>query len=269
VDGLIKYVIAGNLCVFLLDLFTHGYSTNYLYFCPGLIFEGQIWRLVTFLFVPMTFSPLGFLLSLLFYYYMGSRLEAIWGSARFTIYYLMGAVLNIIVGLLLALIDRSYWYSITADMQYLHLSMFFAYATLYPDLEVLVAFLIPVKMKWLAWLEAALFVYFILAEISYGQFLLALLPIIAIFNYLLFFWDEISGFTRHTKERAVHRMNPQTINFKKAQKDIQQRQGYLHKCAVCGVTDKDDPNMEFRYCSKCNGYYCYCMNHINNHAHVQ
>ena len=57
--------------------------------------------------------------------------------------------------------------------------------------------------------------------------------------------------------------------FKKAQKELRQRRGYLHKCAVCGVTDQDDPNMEFRYCSKCNGYYCYCANHINNHTHVQ
>ena len=66
-----------------------------------------------------------------------------------------------------------------------------------------------------------------------------------------------------------HRTSAQTINFKKAQKELRQRRGYLHKCAVCGVTDQDDPNMEFRYCSKCNGYYCYCANHINNHTHVQ
>ena len=71
------------------------------------------------------------------------------------------------------------------------------------------------------------------------------------------------------KRRAAHKVNPQTIHFKKTQKEVQQRKGYLHKCAVCGVTDADDPNKEFRYCSKCNGYYCYCMDHINNHVHIQ
>lgn len=269
IDGLIKYVAAGNIAVFLLDLFTHSAVTQYLVFCPGLIFRGQIWRLITFIFVPLSFSPLSFILSLVFFYYMGSRLEAVLGSSRFTVYYLLGAILNIIVGLLIAVLDQSYLYSITADMSYLNLSMFFAYATLYPDLQVLVSFLFPIKIKWLALLDAALFAYEILSYISYGQFIMALLPIIAIFNYLVFFWDDLSSFAGHTRARAAYRTNPQIINFKKAQKNIQQQKGYLHKCAVCGVTDADNPDMEFRYCSKCNGYYCYCMNHINNHSHVQ
>lgn len=267
--GLIKYVIAGNIAVFMLDLFTHGSATNYLDFCPGLIFQGQVWRLVTFIFVPMSFSPLSFILSMLFFYYMGTRLEAVWGSSRFTVYYLLGIILNVIVGLLIAVVDRQYMYSVTADMSYLNLSMFFAYATLYPDLQILVYFLFPLKLKWLAWLDAALFAYGILQYLSYGQFAMALLPIIAIFNYLLFFWEDLTSFTHRAGQRAAHRMNPQTINFKKAQREVQQRKGYLHKCAVCGVTDADDPNMEFRYCSKCTGYYCYCMKHINDHVHVQ
>ena len=77
------------------------------------------------------------------------------------------------------------------------------------------------------------------------------------------------GFLRRTGQRASYRANPHTINFKKAQKQVREHKGYLHKCAVCGITDADDPNMEFRYCSKCNGYYCYCMKHINDHVHVQ
>ena len=51
--------------------------------------------------------------------------------------------------------------------------------------------------------------------------------------------------------------------------EVKQRKGYLHKCSVCGVTDTDNPNMEFRYCSRCNGYYCYCEDHISNHSHIQ
>ena len=88
-------------------------------------------------------------------------------------------------------------------------------------------------------------------------------------TYLIFFWEDLAGMLGRGRERAAYRTNHRTIQFKKAQKDIQQRKGYLHKCAVCGITDADDPNMEFRYCSKCNGYYCYCMKHINDHVHVQ
>ena len=95
------------------------------------------------------------------------------------------------------------------------------------------------------------------------------MPVVAVVNYLLFFWDDAMAMLGRSRERMAYRTSHQTIQFKKAQKDIQQRKGYLHKCAVCGITDADDPNMEFRYCSKCNGYYCYCMKHINDHVHVQ
>ncbi|USF26785.1 hypothetical protein N510_001717 [Firmicutes bacterium ASF500] len=269
VEGLIRYIVGGNLLVFMLDLFTHGVSTNFLTFVPAYIFRGQIWRLITFIFVPMSFSPLTFILSTVFFYYMGVRLEGAWGSARFTIYYGLGVLLNILVGLLLPVVNPMYMVTITASMHYLHLAMFFAYATLYPDLQVLFMFIIPIRIKWLALLDAALFAYDILSYLSYGHFAMALLPIIAIFNYFIFFWDDLMDYLSRGRARAVHQHSAQTINFKKAQKDLRQRRGYLHKCTVCGITDQDNPDMEFRYCSKCNGYYCYCTNHINNHTHVQ
>lgn len=269
VEGLIRYVVAGNLLVFMLDLFSHGVFRYFLTFVPAYIFQGQIWRLVTFIFVPMSFNPLNFILSTVFFYVMGTRLEGAWGPARFTLYYGLGVLLNILVGFLLPIVNPMYRTAATADMSYLHLAMFFAYATLYPDLQVLAAFFIPIRIKWLALLDAALFLYKILVFLSYGQFAMALLPIIAIFNYLIFFWDDLMDAAGRGRARTVHQRSAQTINFKKAQKELRQRRGYLHKCSVCGVTDQDDPSMEFRYCSKCNGYYCYCANHINNHTHVQ
>ena len=268
VEGLIRYIVAGNLLVCMLDLFTHGVSTAFLTFVPAYILRGQVWRLVTFIFIPMSFSPLNFILSTVFFYYMGTRLEGAWGSARFTVYYGLGVLLNILVGLLLPVINPMYLNTATASMHYLHLAMFFAYATLYPDLQVLAAFLIPIRIKWLALLDAALFVYEILSYLSYGRFAMALLPIIAIFNYYIFFWEDLMEAAGKGATRVRHQRRAQTINFKKAQKELRERRGYLHKCAVCGVTDQDDPNMEFRYCSKCTGYYCYCANHINNPPHV-
>ena len=129
--------------------------------------------------------------------------------------------------------------------------------------------IIPVKAKWLAWAELALSAYDMCKFARYGLWAWALMPVVAVVNYLIFFWDDAMAMLGRSRERMAYRTSHQTIQFKKAQKDIQQRKGYLHKCAVCGITDADDPNMEFRYCSKCNGYYCYCMKHINDHVHVQ
>jgi len=268
IPGLMKYIAIGNVAVFLLDMFSTQMSfTSLIAFYPSLILQGQIWRLVTFVFVPLNNSLIWFVLSVMLYYFLGTALERQWGSARFSLFYAMGIVLNVLVGFVIYFAAGRPLMA-TANMYYVNMSLFFAFATLYPDTQFMVYFIIPVKVKWLAWLDAALFAIEILGSLFSGQPLMAAIPVVAILNYLVFFWDDLSGMVRRTGERAAYRARPQTINFKKAQKQVQQRRGYLHKCAVCGVTDRDNPNMEFRYCSKCNGYYCYCMDHINNHTHV-
>jgi hypothetical protein len=174
---------------------------------------------------------------------------------KFTLFYFMGVILNALLGFLTG----------AATMNYVNLSMFFAFATLYPNTQFMLFFIIPVKAKWMAWVDAALFAGSVLLYLIQGQFLWALIPILAILNYFLFFSSDILALFGRFKRRA----DPQTINFKRAQKKARETHGYLHKCAVCGITDADDPNMEFRYCSKCNGYYCYCRDHINSHIHIQ
>ena len=267
IPDLMKYIALGNVAVFVIDQLFHYYGTLFLMFNPILIGHGQVWRLVTFLFVPvatgggsMFTRTLFFGLSTFFYYWIGSALERQWGTTRFNVFYFLGAILNVAIGFAMQS-------SIT--MYYVNMSMFFSFATLYPDMQVLLYGIIPLKVKWLAWLDAALFAFDIGFSVTSGDWITAILPIIAILNYLIFFWEDLMGLLNRGKQRAAHRVNPQTINFKKAQKEVQERRGYLHKCAVCGVTDADDPDMEFRYCSKCNGYYCYCMDHINSHTHVQ
>ena len=267
IPDLMKYIALGNVAVFVIDQLFHYYGTLFLMFNPILIGQGQVWRLVTFLFVPvatgggsMFTRTLFFGLSTFFYYWIGSALERQWGTTRFNVFYFLGAILNVAIGFAMQS-------SIT--MYYVNMSMFFSFATLYPDMQVLLYGIIPLKVKWLAWLDAALFAFDIGFSVTSGDWITAILPIIAILNYLIFFWEDLMGLLNRGKQRAAHRVNPQPINFKKAQKEVQERRGYLHKCAVCGVTDADDPDMEFRYCSKCNGYYCYCMDHINSHTHVQ
>ena len=269
IPNLMKYIAIGNVAVFLLDMFSTQISlTTLIGFYPGLILRGEIWRLFTFIFVPINSHPIWFVFSLMLYYFLGTTLERQWGTARFSLFYGLGVALNILVGFAIYFAAGQPLGILSANMYYVNMSLFFAFATLYPDTQFMIYFIIPVKVKWLAWLDAALFALEILGSLFSRQPLMALIPIVALFNYLVFFWDDLTGMVRRTGERAAYRSRPQTINFKKAQKQVQQRRGYLHKCAVCGVTDADNPNMEFRYCSKCSGYYCYCMDHINDHTHV-
>ncbi|MCI5690189.1 MAG: rhomboid family intramembrane serine protease [Clostridiales bacterium] len=272
--GLMRYIVIGNVLVYLLDFFgTNGYpiASSLLGFSADAIAHGQIWRIVTFIFVPLSGqNPVVFALSLYLYYFIGNALEREWGSNKFTIFYFFGVVLNILVGFLVG----------GASMHYVNLSMFFAFATLYPDLQFLLFFIIPVKAKWLAWFDAAFFALSVLRYLFQGHLLLALIPVVAIFNYLLFFATDISDQVSYWRTRAAQKRKqqqyrqayqnpggPKVVNFHDAK--TQTKPNYLHKCAVCGKTDRTDPQMEFRYCSRCNGYYCYCADHINNHIHIQ
>ena len=267
IPNLMKYIALGNVLVFLIDLVTGGYASYFLSFLPSAVFHGQIWRVFTFIFVPVTgydpssmFSLLWFAMSVFFYYYIGNALEHQWGSTRFTVFYALGALMNLLIGLVLRT---------PVSMYYVNMSMFFSFATLYPDMQVLLYGILPLKVKWLAWFDCALFGFDIARALINGQLVVALLPIVALLNYFIFFWEDMMYLLRGKKERYSYRHSPQVIDFKKAQKELKKDRGYIHKCAVCGITDADDPDMEFRYCSKCNGYYCYCAKHINNHTHVQ
>ena len=291
IPELMKYIAIGNVAVFIADMLMNGMLTSLIAFMPEQILRGEIWRLVTFVFVPVSsggYTIFGqtffFALATFFYYWIGTALERQWGTTRFTVFYGLGVILNIVAGFVIYAVlvgqltgvgvaaaqARSYLRTLsTISMTYVNMSLFFSFATLYPDMRVFLYGIIPIKVKWLAWLDVLFFVWSIGSYLLDGQWAMALAPVIAILNYLIFFWEDLARSLNLGREKVRHRTSAQTINFKKAQKEVQQRKGYLHKCAVCGITDADDPNMEFRYCSKCNGYYCYCMRHINNHTHVQ
>ena len=267
-------VVIGNVLVWLLDEFSQGFSlSSALCFAPYFILQGEVWRLVTFIFVPTTSNLFFLAISLYFYYWIGSILERQWGVTKFTVFYLLGLVLNIIAGFVLYAFFPVP--TVTATMHYVNLSMFFSFATLYGEMQVLLFFVIPIKVKWLAWLDAALFAYDIIYSLvqipTVGTYAIigAVVPIVAILNYLIFFWDDLMASLGRVKRQTAHRHSRQTVNFKQATKHAQETRGYIHKCAVCGKTDTDYPDEEFRYCSKCNGYYCYCSEHIHNHVHIQ
>lgn len=265
IPNLMLIIVAGSVLVYMVDMVSNYSFTPLLAFSPAAVFQGQVWRLVTFVFVTFAGDPFTLILSLYFYWWVGSSLEREWGAAKFTLYYLTGVVFNILVGLIAQLLGGSG----IITMHYVNLSLFFAFATLFPDMQILLFFFIPVKVKWMAWLDAAYFVISILASLIQFDFVSAVLAVMALLNYVLFFWSDIAGFIRRRRQRTKHQTSRQTINFKQATRQAQQQKGYIHKCAVCGKTDADFPDEEFRYCSQCNGYYCYCSEHIHDHVHIQ
>jgi len=278
IPNLMLVIVVGNVLVWLMDQFSYGVSLSALLaFSPYYILHGQIWRIITFVFVPLDSNLFFLAVSLYFYYMIGSVLEREWGTAKFNVFYGLGVLLNVVVGFLLYAVTAPLYPShllpllTTASMTYVNLSLFFAFATLYPNMQVLLFFIIPIKIKWLAWIDAALFGWSVLSSL-FGVFTSGLaalpgviIPLVAILNYFIFFWDNFLQLFGRVK----YQTSRQTVNFRKATKQAQQQKGYIHKCAVCGKTDTDYPNEEFRYCSKCNGYYCYCSEHIHNHVHIQ
>jgi hypothetical protein len=251
------YVIIGNAIIYLLSLMDRtGYLSYYLVFSADRLLKGEVWRIVTFVFVPRTSSILGMLLMLYFEYFIGRLLEQAWGKGKFTVYYLLGMVFTILYGLIARLVTGS---DVLIDAVYLNMSMFFVFATLWPENRVLLFFIIPIKVTWLAYAEAVLF---LISMIRGGT----LLPLIGILNYFLFCGDVLISRIQPWFRRIFGKGASYRRAAKQAQRDAKALP-YIYKCAVCGRTDAEYPQLEFRYCSKCVGYHCFCEDHINSHIH--
>ena len=268
IPNLMRVIVIGNVAVYVLMLLTQANDANalsFLTFNLNALLRGEVWRLVTFVFVPAYSSPFALLISLYFYYWIGSTLERQWGTAKFNLYYISGALLTVL-GVVLASLITGNPYLTAAGTGYVNLSMFFAFAFLFPDTTVLLFFILPVRMKWLAYLDGALFAFDIIKAIGAHNWAGVVLPIVALLNFAVFIWPEV----HYLKERAKYQNSRKTVQFRQAQQQQAkqaQQQGYRHKCAVCGRTDTDYPDLQFRYCSKCVGYHCFCQDHIFNHVH--
>lgn len=264
VPNLMRYVVIGNVVVYLLMMLTRNADANaldFLTFRLDALCRGEIWRLVTFIFVPNTSGAFLLLIALYFYYWIGSTLERQWGTAKFNLYYFSGVLLTVI-GTVLASLISGVNFTI-AGTEYVNLSMFLAFALLFPDTQVLLFFIIPIKMKWLAIIDGVLFAVDIFSSLIVGNWAGVVLPVVALLNFFVFIYPEVHYFA----ERKKHQHARQTVQFKQAVRQQQQQRGYHHKCAVCGRTDADYPELQFRYCSKCAGYHCYCEDHIFTHVH--
>lgn len=271
IPNLMLYLTLGSALVNLMTLATRStilYSV--LCFDRTLILQGQIWRLFTY---PLTFTAGNILLTaiaLLCYFSLGRAMENLWGTLRFNLFYLSGVVLMDIFCLFIG--GR-------ADVSYLNLSLFLSYATLYPNTHFLLFYIIPVKAWFFAVLDLALTAYDVISLTIAGYFPYSLFPIVALLNYFLFFGkDIVNVFPISWRANASRlfrkkpKQAPKVIPFNAGSytaSTATPKSPYTHRCTVCGRTDVSNPELEFRYCSRCSGYYCYCEEHINNHAHIQ
>ena len=277
--NLMLYVVVGNIAVFVLDMFSRGSGlSELLYFSTATVARGQFWRLLTFVFIPES-SGILLLVSCYFYYWIGSSLEKQWGTAKFTCYYIGGMFFTLLGASIVSLLTG---YSIQVHgASYVNFAMFMAFAMLWPDAQVLLFFIIPVRIRYLAYLDAGLFALSIIGYIARGRWFYAILPVMALLNFVIFFWPELLRFLK--VERVV--VQSRASRFRGAASDRraaqsrsaetqrrtnnarQQASGGLRKCAVCGRTNETNPELDFRYCSRCAGYHCFCSDHIFSHVH--
>ena len=260
IPGLMRYIVGANAVLYVLSLFAGAGTLSFLALDISHVLRGEVWRLVTYVLLP-TGDNIWLIISLVFYYWLGETLERMWGSAKFTFYYVSGTLLTA-VGLLVAYlvdgVNMSLW-----GAYYVNMAMFFAYALSFPDAMVHVYFLIPIKMKWLAALDALYFAAGVFRYAVSGYWGMALMPLVAVLNFFIFFAPDF----RRKADEIVSHGRPQAVQFRKAVREQQRQKGYNHKCSVCGRTDTDYPDLQFRYCSKCAGYHCFCEDHIFNHVH--
>ena len=267
ISNLMLYIALGTAVVYVMSEMLGNYTLyNLLYFDRNLILQGQIWRLISY---PLTYRIDNLLLmavSLFCYYSLGQAMEHIWGTLRFNLFYLTGILMMDVFCLI---------FGGRANVTYLNLSLFLSYATLFPNAQFLLFFIIPVK----AWIFALFDLAIVLMDLFLYPFPYNLFSVISLANYFLFFGkDVLNVIPMNLRIKAIRLFRKQPpkkakiIQFDTSSNGTAkaaQKAPYTHRCTVCGRTDISNPELEFRYCSRCKGYYCYCEEHINNHCHIQ
>jgi hypothetical protein len=247
VPNLSLYLVFGQVTVYLAILLGRMDPAWFL-FVPRLALMGQWWRIFTFLLMPPSMNVIFIGFAWWIFYMMGSALEDQWGAFRFNLFIFLGSALS--VGLSFLRPDAAITNAFLAG------SVFLAFAYLNPDFELLLLFVLPVKIKWLA----------LFAWIGYGfEFLVSgwsgrLQIVAAVGNFLIFFGPDLArkaGARGRAMSRASDRATPAGRGGKSR-----------HRCRICGKTDTSNPELDFRYCTKCAGDECYCPEHIRNHEHV-
>lgn len=280
-----RYAIP-NLTMVLIICYVIGYALswiapgvmNILTLNPYAIVHGQIWRLVTWVIAPPSSFDIFTIIMLLFYFNLGSSLERTWGIWQYNVYIFTGILLTVLGSFLC----MGLYYLILGDVitaqnaalifaggarqfstYYINMSIFLAFAATFPDAQVLLMFVIPVKVKWLG--------------VVYGIFLLV--QLVQYYSLGMYYWFAVAAIAASLinfaifwlRSRNLSHLNPRQVRRKmEFRQDVKKNSRITkHKCAICGRTEDDDPTLEFRFCSKCNGNYEYCQYHLFSHEHVK
>ena len=288
IPNLMLYITVGSAILYLLSMI-NGVSAlyNLLAFDKAAILRGQVWRLFSYVltYTPDS-SPVMILIGLYFFYNISRHVEATLGTLKFNIFYFSGVLLMDIFAMIFCpttdvmlgayLVPAEYFTIIYADMAwFLHLSIILLFSATNPDAQFLVFFIIPVKAWFIAMLDLVL-IGIAVVNMTYpiDFFPHNLFPLVGLLNFLLFAGKDVLNLFPFLQGIRIKKAKPKpqtgSIPFPNKQSEPQPKKAnYTHRCVICGRTDVSDPGLEFRYCSRCKGYYCYCQDHINSHVHIE
>ena len=281
-----KYTIP-NISLMLIICYVFGYLMqavnadfmNYLTLNPYLILKGQVWRIVTWILVPPSSFSIFTLVMLYFYYSIGTTLERVWGAFRYDVYLISGMLFTVLGSfILIGVVNLMYrdvisaagtdalilqltsagWFSLFSTY-YINMSIFLAFAATFPDMQVLLMFIIPIKVKWMGIIYAAMLAY----EFIFSSFPVKIVIGASLLNFMVFF------FTTRKKILISPKQMKRRQEFKKEVNRASAPNITKHKCAICGRTEQTNPELEFRFCSKCEGNYEYCQEHLFTHEHIK
>ena len=281
-----KYAIK-NISLVLILFYACGYLINwinpvmfnYLTLNPyAILFKGQIWRLITWLIIPPENFSFFTLIMLYFYYSIGTTLERTWGTCRYNLYLFLGIIFTAVGAFAMMgfvyLFQRDILFAMGAEnyfavlstmfsTYYVNMSIFLAFAATFPDMQVLLFFFIPIKVKILGIIYGVLLVYEFIAGVG-NKYLNAANRFVigaSLLNFIVFFL---------TSRNMIHMSPKQVKRRQEFKREVKQSAKITrHKCAICGRTEETNPELEFRFCSKCDGNYEYCQDHLFTHAHVK
>lgn len=282
--GLILCYAAG----YLLQLISPTFM-SYLTLNPYLILHGQVWRLFSWILIPPESFSFFTLIMLYFYYSIGTNLERTWGAFRYNLYILTGMICTVIGSFILMAIGyhdypeliqlvgddvffTSYNYAgnwfLAFSTYYINMSIMLAFAATFPNVSVYLMYILPIKIKYLGIIYAVILAYEFIQSNLIGRIVIGA----SLLNFVVFFL--MTRNYQRVSPQQIHRRNEykrQVRNAGRGDNVVQMRGRSVvtrHRCAVCGRTELDDENLEFRFCSKCDGNYEYCMDHLYTHEHV-
>lgn len=269
ISNLIFYIITLYVIGFVIDVINPHFYTRYLMLDVEKVLQGQVWRMFTFIIQPTGNKNIFFIfIELYLYYTIGTSLENVWGAFKFNLYYFSGILFNVIAIFVLYFVTGS---SYVLGLTYINRSMFFAFAAVFPDIQFLLFFIIPIKVKHLAIFNGLVYIVDIVMSFVNNRYYVGIAILISLGNFFLYFFNT-RNYKHYTPKEIKRRRNfrRQVKNSAGNVVDFNGRKRTtMHKCSVCRRTELDDEDLEFRFCSKCDGNYEYCSDHLFTHEHVK